>query len=170
MASFIYTNPPGFGQALSDSTHYSQAVRLPGKVSAIIKTSGQGGWDPSTGHIARCDTQTEIEAQVEQAFSNVDMVLKSAGMEGGWSNVYLVRAYMVDVRDPTLHGATVASLKKWCPNHRPVLTTVGVAELALEGVRIQVAVEAYERSGDSDGMSSPSELRRERSLRRIWEM
>ena len=40
-----------------------------------------GGWDPETGEI-----NTEINAQIDQAFKNVDLNLRDAGGKG-WSQV-----------------------------------------------------------------------------------
>lgn len=40
-----------------------------------------GGWDPKTGEI-----NTEINAQIDQAFKNVDLNLRDAGGKG-WSQV-----------------------------------------------------------------------------------
>jgi enamine deaminase RidA (YjgF/YER057c/UK114 family) len=38
----------------------------------------------------------------------------------------------------------VQNLKEWCgPNHRPVWTEVGVTSLGVEGMRIEIEVEAW---------------------------
>lgn len=34
----------------------------------------------------------------------------------------------------------VVNLKKWLPDHQPILTCVGVKELALEGMRLEIEV------------------------------
>ena len=141
MSHLTYNNYPGFGQQLSDTTHYSQAVRIPGNPS-LIKCSGQGGWDPETGAIEPPTSKAAIETQVAQAFSNVDLTLRNAGSKRGWSDVYLARIYFVDLETPGLFEKTVECMKQWCPDHRPVVTGVTVQGLALEGMRIEIEVEA----------------------------
>ena len=82
--------------------------------------------------------------QVEQAFANVDLVLKTAGSKGVWTDVYAARIYYVnwEAHDWATVGATERCLRKWCLEHRPILTAVKVAGLTLEGMRIEVKVEA----------------------------
>lgn len=143
MSHLTYNNYPGFGQHLSDTTYYSQAVRIPGNPH-LIKCSGQGGWDPETGVIEPPTSKSAIEAQVAQAFSNVDLVLRTAGSKRGWGDVYLARIYFVGLENPGLFDKTVECLKQWCPDHRPVITAFAVQSLALEGMRIEVEVEAYD--------------------------
>ena len=151
MSSLPYTNYPGTGQRLSDTTHYSQAVRLPTQ-PPTIKISGQGGWDPSTDQFpGDASTPDGVRRQIEQAFSNVDLTLRHAGGKG-WSEVYAARMfYVLDGErdgeewqgnlDRVLEFAGEA-LRKWCPEHRPVLTAVEVRGLALAGLRVEIEVEA----------------------------
>lgn len=142
MSLLKYFNPVGFGTNLSVDFHYSQAVQLPGN---IIKLSGQGGWDPITGEIVRADSAELVADQVDRAFVNVDEILRLAGAEGGWRGVYQVRSYVVGIEefDGAVMTATVASLQKWCPEHKPLLTAVPVERLVLDGMRIEVEVEAF---------------------------
>lgn len=146
MSSLTYTNYPGTGQLLSDTTHYSQAVRLP-TTPPTIKISGQGGWDPTTGAMISPDASQ----QIERAFANVDLMLRHAGAKG-WSEVYLARMFYVldGERDgeewkkglEVVLEAGGEALRKWCPGHRPALTAVEVRGLALEGMRVEVEAEA----------------------------
>lgn len=146
MSQLKYFNGPPYDVRLSDNSHYSQAVRLPGNPN-LIKISGQGGWDPQSGVIEPPTSAEALTRQVEQAFANVDAVLKDAGSKGGWSDVYLARIYLVDRKDEGLVSGMVAALRKWCPEHRPLLTAFEVKGLALEGMRIEVEVEAWDEEG-----------------------
>lgn len=51
---------------------------------------------------------------------------------------------MVDMPayDMAVFKATVESMKKWAPNHMPLLTFIEVKGLALEAMRIEIEVEA----------------------------
>ena len=142
MSHLPYFTTPGYGQTLSTTTHYSGAVLLP-SISKILKCSGQGGWDPQTGTIDPPTSQLAIDAQIAQAFWNVDLILRTAGSKRGWGDVYFVRIYYVDHGDEESMAKIVECLREWCPEHRPVLTGVQVKGLALEGMRIEVEVEAY---------------------------
>ncbi|KAH6686618.1 Endoribonuclease L-PSP/chorismate mutase-like protein [Plectosphaerella plurivora] len=131
MSSLTYLNEEGAGQKHSDACYYSQAVLLPG---GIVKASGQGGWD-TTG---KMDATDEV-GQVKLAFENVERVLQAAGLRG-WSDVYSVRSYDVDI------GVTfplmVEELKRRLPSHRPIWTSIGVPALAFPEMRIEIEVEA----------------------------
>lgn len=145
MAPIVYTSPAGYGEFLSTRSNYSQAARLP---SHIVKTSGQGGWDPLTGNIPKPSTPADLTAQIEQAFSNVDGVLKHAGLRG-WEDVYLVRAFVLNPRSEGIQGVAGACMRKWCPNHTPLLTWIGVAQLAFEDMIVEIEVEAFDHAAAS---------------------
>ncbi|KAK9385514.1 hypothetical protein V1515DRAFT_539703, partial [Lipomyces mesembrius] len=61
---------------------YSQAVRIGDR----IECAGQGGWDPKTGVFYK-----EINAQIDQAFANVELALNTAGGKG-WEQVHRVNS------------------------------------------------------------------------------
>ncbi|KAK3718122.1 hypothetical protein LTR37_005237 [Vermiconidia calcicola] len=130
MSTLTYSNPTGYAAELGNQFSYSQAVRLPGN---ILKISGQGGWDPSSGNIPAPTSAEAISDQVARAFANVDDVLRAAGSSRGMEDF-----------DGAAVTATKEGLQKWCPDHRPVLTAVEVKGLALKGMRIEIEVEAYE--------------------------
>ncbi|KAF7171359.1 hypothetical protein CNMCM5623_003755 [Aspergillus felis] len=111
MSHLTYYNYEGVGKANQSKFKYSQAVR----VGDRIECAGQGGWDPSTGNIPR-----EINAQIDQAFANVDMNLRNAGGEG-WSQVYRVNSYHVPINNEAL-DAMVRNFHKWVPGHEPIWT------------------------------------------------
>jgi enamine deaminase RidA (YjgF/YER057c/UK114 family) len=100
----------------------------------------QGGWDPSTGAY-----NTEINAQIDQAFENVDLTLKDAGGKG-WSQVFRVNSYHVPLNNEAL-GAMVRNMKKWMPDHKPVWTTVGVTRLGEDDMRVEIEVSAHDPEG-----------------------
>ncbi|KAK4108079.1 endoribonuclease L-psp family protein [Canariomyces notabilis] len=134
MSNLKYFNYSDFTLTLSNQSHYSQAVRIGDR----IECSGQGGWDPKTGTIP-----SDITAELEQAFANVDACLRSAGGKG-WSQVYRVNLYTTDLSEAAM-TAWAGCMQKWLgPDHRPILTGVGVAKLALPGMRFEIEVVAYD--------------------------
>lgn len=48
-------------------------------------------------------------------------------------------------------AATVEGLRKWCPDHRPLLTFVPVETLVLEEMRVEVEMEAVRRGARGEG-------------------
>lgn len=138
MASLKYTIPAGLGEKKQHKDlHYSQAVRLPG--SNLVKLSGQGGWDPTKDDFEIDGNDTE--GQIELAFKAVDFILKQAGLKG-WENVFLMRTYHTDI-DKSLNTVVEVN-RKWCPNHAPIWTAIGVAKLGDPRMVIEVEVEAYD--------------------------
>ncbi|TKX22419.1 hypothetical protein C1H76_5201 [Elsinoe australis] len=136
MSGLPYYNYDGYGKHAVDTYHYSQAVRIGNR----IECSGQGGWDPKTGEIK--DGLRDINAQIEQAFANVDLAVRTAGGKG-WSQVFRVNSYHVTL-DDEVAGAMVRNLKKWAPGHEPIWTAVGVNKLAFEGMEVEIEVVALD--------------------------
>lgn len=88
---------------------------------------------------------SDITAEIEQAFANVERCLRSAGGKG-WSQVYRINLYVTDLSEATM-GAWAACMQKWVSDHRPILTGVGVAKLAFPGMRVEIEVAAHDPEG-----------------------
>ncbi|KAH8915317.1 YjgF-like protein [Atractiella rhizophila] len=133
MSQLSYFNH-SIGEKLGSLHHYSAAVRLPG---GIVKLSGQVGMSASG------ESSSDLVEQAEKAFENVEEALKAAGLQG-WENVYSVRIYLVGEKmEERAAEACVKLLRRYCPQHRPLLTVVGVAAL-FGGLKIEVEVEAHD--------------------------
>ncbi|KAK6411965.1 hypothetical protein LTR95_018029 [Oleoguttula sp. CCFEE 5521] len=147
-----YSSYPGYGSWAEENYHYSQAVRIGNvlKISgqgpppprpacrALMLTPSSGGWDPKS---APPEIVPGIDAQIDQAFANVDLTLKTAG-GAGWSQVYSVRGYHVFTDRAVTMAAMVRNLKKLFPDHRPIWTAVGVTVLGAQGMEVEIEVEA----------------------------
>ncbi|KAF2262997.1 YjgF-like protein [Lojkania enalia] len=125
---FVYE---GFGERVRKDFHASQAVRVDNR----IEISGQCGLDPITEKIPK-----DVNEQVDLAFANVELTLQKAGGKG-WDQVYKVRAYCTPMNEE-LFVAVARNLKKYCPNHQPILTGVEVAGL-YEGCCLELEVAAH---------------------------
>jgi enamine deaminase RidA (YjgF/YER057c/UK114 family) len=110
--------------------HYSQAVVL----GNTIKTSGQGGWD-SNGRVAASASE-----QVDLAFKNVDKALQAVDSGLSWKNVYAVRSYHINI-DETAE-LVIAKFKNEMGDRRPIWTCVEVSKLGIEGMVVEIEVEA----------------------------
>ncbi|KAJ4263117.1 hypothetical protein NW762_006738 [Fusarium torreyae] len=130
MASFNYITPPGFGEFLTKTNHYSQVVDLG---NGIFKISGQGGWNE------KGEIPSDPKLEVERAIQNVHEALQAAGLRG-WEDVYYVRSYHTDI-DTTL-PLVVEGLKKSAPENPSGATAVGVARLALPDMKLEIEVDA----------------------------
>ncbi|KAK1973166.1 hypothetical protein LZ30DRAFT_744275 [Colletotrichum cereale] len=85
--------------------------------------------------------------EIDQVFTNIDLALKEAGGQG-WSQVYRIRLYALDdAMTPEALGRMIENVKKWAPNHSPILTGVGVTKLGQPGMRVEVEVAAYDPEG-----------------------
>lgn len=60
-----------------------------------------------------------------------------------------MNVYVREMSEEMMAGL-VRNLKKWMPEHRPILTVVGVTALGLEGMRLEVEVVAHEREGQGE--------------------
>ncbi|KAL4887942.1 Endoribonuclease L-PSP/chorismate mutase-like protein, partial [Aspergillus ambiguus] len=133
MSHLTYYNYDGVGKRNQQNFKYSQAVRIGDR----IECSGQGGWDPDTG-----DFYKEINAQIDQAFRNVELALKTAGGKG-WEQVFRVNSYHVPINNEALE-AMVRNFRNYMPNHEPLWTCVGVTRLGEDDMRVEIEVVAHD--------------------------
>lgn len=106
------------------------------KWANIISLSG--GWVYETGVI-----HEDIEDQIDQAFANIDHILKEAGGKG-WEQVFRVNSYHIPLDDKAL-AAMVRNFDKWMPNHKSLWTCVGVVRLGGGDVmRVEIEVQAHD--------------------------
>jgi 2-iminobutanoate/2-iminopropanoate deaminase len=99
----------------------------------LIFVSGQGGVDPATGRIA-----DDVEKQTEQCLRNVQAILEAAG--SGLPHVLRCGVFLVDMREFTTMNGVYARM---FGDHRPARTTVQVAGLPGEGLRVEIDAVAY---------------------------
>jgi 2-iminobutanoate/2-iminopropanoate deaminase len=99
----------------------------------LIFVSGQGGTDPATGTIAR-----DVDAQTEQCLKNVQTILEAAG--SGLQHVLRCGVFLIDMAEFKQMNAVYARM---FGDHRPARTTVQVAGLPGEGLRVEIDAIAY---------------------------
>ena len=99
----------------------------------LIFVSGQGGTDPLTGKIA-----DSVEQQTEQCLKNVQTILEAAG--SGLQHVLRCGVFLMDMKDFKTMNAVYARV---FGEHRPARTTVQVAGLPGDGLRVEIDAIAY---------------------------
>ncbi|KZZ92182.1 Endoribonuclease L-PSP/chorismate mutase-like protein [Moelleriella libera RCEF 2490] len=154
MSHLQYYAYEGQGERALEKYSYNQAVRVgdriecsgQGKAPRFLLTSPEhqlsnykgisGGWNNQTGKF-----ETEINAQIDLAFANVERCLLDAG-GAGWSQVYRVNSYHVPINDEAL-AAMIRNFRKYMPNHKPIWTTIGVSRLGEDDMRVEIEVVAH---------------------------
>ncbi len=99
----------------------------------LVFVSGQGGVDPLTGTIA-----ADVEVQTEQCLKNVQTILAAAG--SGLPHVLRCGVFLLDMHEFTQMNAVYARM---FGDHRPARTTVQVAGLPGDGLRVEIDAVAY---------------------------
>jgi 2-iminobutanoate/2-iminopropanoate deaminase len=100
----------------------------------LVFVSGQGATNPATGKLIGED----VETQTTQCLRNIDAILKASG--SGLQYVLRCGVFLVDIREfPKMN----ASYSKMFGDHRPARTTVQVAALPGEGLRVEIDAVAY---------------------------
>jgi 2-iminobutanoate/2-iminopropanoate deaminase len=100
----------------------------------LIFVSGQGATDPATGRLAGDD----IESQTEQCLKNVQAILEAAG--SSLKHVLRCGVFLADMSEFRRMNAVYARM---FDGHRPARTTVQVAALPHEGLRVEIDAIAY---------------------------
>jgi 2-iminobutanoate/2-iminopropanoate deaminase len=99
----------------------------------LVFVSGQGGVDPKTGTIA-----ADVEAQTEQCLKNVQAILEAAG--SGLAHVLRCGVFLLDMGEfKKMNGV----YSRMFGEHRPARTTVQVAGLPGDGLRVEIDAVAY---------------------------
>ncbi|KAF5501897.1 hypothetical protein CGCA056_v014071 [Colletotrichum aenigma] len=133
MSHLTFFTYEGFGSKALESHAYNQTVRVDNQ----NWISGQGGWDRRTTELS-----PDITTQIDQAFDNVDFVLKDAGGKG-WEQVAVARSYHVDLSDKA-QEAMVRNFRRWMPDHKALWTAVGVKKLGDERMLVEIEVVAHD--------------------------
>jgi 2-iminobutanoate/2-iminopropanoate deaminase len=99
----------------------------------LVFVSGQAGVDPKTGALA-----PDVEAQTEQCLRNVQAILEAAG--SGLQHVLRCGVFLLDMGEFQKMNGVYARL---FGDHRPARTTVQVAGLPGDGLRVEIDAVAY---------------------------
>ena len=100
----------------------------------LIFVSGQGATDPATGKLAGDD----VETQTAQCLKNVEAILKAGG--SSLQQVLRCGVFLTDIRQ---FSKMNAAYERAFGEHRPARTTVQVAALPGEGLRVEIDAVAY---------------------------
>jgi 2-iminobutanoate/2-iminopropanoate deaminase len=113
------------GTLPSPAGPYSPAI----VVGNLVFVSGQGAKVPETGQLIGLD----VESQTEQVLRNIAAILERAG--SGLPHVIRCGVFLVDMRDfQKMNGV----YSRVFGDHKPARTTVGVAALPGEGLRVEI--------------------------------
>src|SRR3954468_23148460 len=114
-------------------SHYCDAVRH----GDLLFISGIPPTDQS-GKVVGGD---DVAAQTRQVFKNMKLVLDAAG--AGFADILKVTVYLLDVNDRSQINPV---RKEFFGAARPASTLIGVSELAIPGMKVEIeAVVAMER-------------------------
>lgn len=119
----------------SDSLTRPVGPYVPGMIfDRLVFVSGQGATDPATGKLAGDD----VEAQTEQVLKNVQAILEAAGSR--MDCVLRCGVFLTDMADfPRMN----AVYERVFAGHRPARTTVAVAALPQEGLKVEIDAVGY---------------------------
>lgn len=123
-------------QAMYDNFHFAQATR----VGDTIWVSGQTGIDPTT-----MTPVAGIDAQTRLAFDGVKGVLETAGAT--MADIVELTTFHTDLRGDMRAFTRVKD--EYLPRDYPSWTAVGVAQLALPGLLVEIRAVAVAGSGDA---------------------
>ena len=97
-------------------------------VGNLVFVSGQAGRDPATGTLA-----PDVAAQTAQTLRNIEAILQAAG--SGLPHVIRCGVFLIDMTEfPQMNEVYARAFG----GHRPARTTVQVAGLPGEGLRVEI--------------------------------
>jgi 2-iminobutanoate/2-iminopropanoate deaminase len=105
-------------------SHYTDAVRF----GDMLFVSGVAPLD-AAGQV----TSDDVQVQAQLVFVNLEKILKEAG--ASFADILKVTVFLTDVRD----RAKINALRqKYFGSARPASTLIGVNELAVPGMKIEI--------------------------------
>jgi 2-iminobutanoate/2-iminopropanoate deaminase len=127
----------GLSQPVS---HYTDAVQF----NNLLFISGVAPFDAHGRLVAPGD----VVAQTRQIFENMKQILAGAGI--GFSEILRVTVYLTDVKDRSLINPI---RQEYFGSTRPASTLIGVSELIVPGMKVEIEAIAALRSV-SDGKAA----------------
>ncbi|OOF94524.1 hypothetical protein ASPCADRAFT_208195 [Aspergillus carbonarius ITEM 5010] len=146
MAPIPSYSRPGRGQHFQEAYGFSEACIAGDR----MEIAGQTGMSPTSTTIP-----PTIEDEVAQAFTNINEVILytleqakpdlRASVTHGWDRVVKIRTYHVNLpaNREKIIGLMVENVKKWCPDHQPTWTMLGIEALPFEGQNLEIEVDVY---------------------------
>ena len=126
MQGRVLINPEGT-ESIYESMQFSQAV----KVNNMIWVSGQVGIDKDLS------IGNGIEEQSRMAFQNLKVVLEEAG--GSLAGIVELVTYHISMKEMRQFSKVKA---EFIPSNYPAWTAVGVKELVLKGLLVEIRATA----------------------------
>ncbi|MFT4081551.1 MAG: Rid family hydrolase [Nocardioides sp.] len=127
---------PGYGEEGFANYHMVQAVRI----GQRVEVSGQ------TGRRGDGTFPADVDEEIATTFVNIGHTLASVG--ASWSEVYSITSYHVpDERDGggLLYSNTlmVEQMRLHMPDRKPLWTCIGVKNLGIPAMRVEIVVVAH---------------------------
>lgn len=107
-------------------SHYTDAVRL----DNTLYISGVVGMDENNNL-----AEGGVVGQTRQIFLNMQKIFDAVGGNVGFKDVLKVTVYMLNVNE---RNAINPVRKEFFGEHRPASTLIGIKELALPGLRVEI--------------------------------
>lgn len=134
MAAVTYHQPSDTVGNNCQEAGFSNAAILPAN-ARIVMTAGQAGVDRKTGKLV----ETSIADQIDAAFDGADLALKAAGVQEGLAVAHKILTFLIDMR----YESTMMEIwKRRYPGHCPTWTCVGVSNLSMRGMYVEMQAEA----------------------------
>lgn len=138
---------PNFQPEISSPESYQKYLKLWNYNQVLkhgnrIDISGQGGWTRNLEN-GCVFTYKNLEEEIEEAFTNVEVVLNSVG--SSWKDVYSVTSYHTKLGSTieVATGSMVKLFKKHIGERAPLWTCIGVEALADPKMNVEIVVTAY---------------------------
>lgn len=134
MSNVQYFQPADIVGKNCEYAGFSNAVIIPANAKLVI-TAGQAGVDRTTGKLV----ETSVTDQIEAAFDGADLSLKAAGVAEGLCAAHKILTFFIDMRYESI---MMDIWKRRYPGHRPTWTCVGVSNLSMRGMHVEMQAEA----------------------------
>lgn len=133
---FVSTSP--LAVLFTNNFGFSQGCMLS---NSQLRVTGMGGWD------AQGLIPASLNDEIALAMDNVERTLREMRYGCGWDFVYVVRTSHTDLVESA--ELMAAHLQARMQRHRPMWSCVEVRRLKVDGMRVEVEVEAYLEKQDA---------------------